>query len=107
MRFNLNLQASPHRTESGDRKFAPAKSSVNDSAEQGRDFRYLAKKSRQQNYLATLTRKRGELASLSLSLSLSLSFARSSIVNNQARRLFAELNLLHKSHGSFIVSFIY
>ncbi|XP_011691047.1 PREDICTED: uncharacterized protein LOC105451986 [Wasmannia auropunctata] len=43
----------------GDRKFASAKSSVTDSSSSSssRNFQYLTKKSRQQNYLAILTRK--------------------------------------------------
>jgi len=53
MKSNLNLQGLLHR---GDRKFASAKSSVTDSSS-SRNFQYLTKKSRQQNYLAILTRK--------------------------------------------------
>jgi len=52
MKSNLNLQGLLHH---GDRKFASAKSSVTDSS--SRNFQYLTKKSRLQNYLAILAQR--------------------------------------------------
>lgn len=89
MKSNLNFQGLLHR---GDRKFASAKSSVTDSS--SRNFQYLTKKSRQQNYLAILTRKE------------------STVVNNQTTNkncdsLFSKLNLFYKTSGKILYPYAY